>query len=680
MRRALSSSRQGRGGLAVLALLALPLVSSGCITDLFKGMVHVQPLDAEPGMADAGPFDGIAPDHLTVDAVKPDHGPFVGGTEVVIYGFGFTAETKVTIGGRAPDPQSFRVLSPVALELVTPAGEVGAAEVEVDNGREVVRRPGGFTYDPVALDPASGPSAGGTLVSVLGRSTSFAPGLKLLLVGRTLLEVEVVSSTLIRAKTPPGVEGPADLAWSEGGLDRSAPNAFTYYQSASPKSGGMGGGALQGTLTVAVLNWLDRQPLAGAQVLVQRSRLYQAQATTDAKGIAVFSSAALKGPVTVSAALLGFEASTLVSFDARDLTIFLMPIPKPQPGPIGPGTLGSLVQGTVVFGGPTGAGSPVWGLVPAPKAGQVKRTYVFITSPSVDWGPQQPATTATIDWDGSKGATAWPYYLQAYPGSHAIYAVAGLYTTATGQFDPYGMGITRGVVVGPGETREVNVSVEIPLTEKVTVKLVGPPPDLIKHRLVLCISLGADGVIYRTDQEVIGDGPVTSQAFSRLPTFGHQPLLDATYTVDVQLQSASPSGLPQARATQRSVLPSSSVITVADFVGVPRRVKPASGAPLAGGTLAWASDGAPASLAVTTLTLSDATPVWRVISRGDVTTAKLPDPQSLGLGATWPSGPLVWSQWLAHIPGFSFDSFNYSFLSSSTWDRWSADVFELQVP
>ena len=40
----------------------------------------------------------------------------------------------------------------------------------------------------------------------------------------------------------------------------------------------------------------------------------------------------------------------------------------------------------------------------------------------------------------------------------------------------------------------------------------------------------------------------------------------------------------------------------------------------------------------------------------------------------------MWNQWLAHIPGFSFDSFNYTYLSSSTWDRWSADAFDLQVP
>jgi hypothetical protein len=662
---------------ALLAVLVLALAGGGCITDLIKGLVHVEPRDAEPGMADAPPFDGAVPDHLTVNSIKPDHGPFVGGTEVVIYGFGFTAATKVRVGGRAPAQDSFNVLSPVALKLTTPAGEVGAAEVEVDNGTEIVRKPGGFTYDPVALDPAAGPSAGGTLISVLGMGTSFSSGMKLTLGGQPLTEVEVVSTTLVRAKTPPGAEGPAELVWSDGGADRHAPNAFTYYSSASPKSGGMGGGPLQGTLTVAVLNWLDRSPIPGAQVSVQRARVYQAQAKTNAKGVAVFTSPDLKGPVTVTAAMPDFEASTILSFDARDLTIFLMPIPKPQPGPTGPGTLGALVMGNVVFGGPTGAGSPQWNIVPAPKEGQVKRTYVYMTFPSVDWGPQQPTSTATIDFDG-KGQTAWPYQLDAWPGTHAVYAVAGLFNKATSQFDAYALGIKRGVVLGPGDVQYVDVSVEIPLTEKITVEIEDQPPQLDKHQVRLGISLGADGYILREDQEARGDGQVQSQVFARMPSFAHQALLDATYTVDVQLQSGA-TGLPMARATQRSVLPKGGVITIADFVGVPLQVKPAPGTPLAGNTLAWSHDGAEASLAVTTLTLSDATPVWRVISRGDVTTAKLPDPQSLGLSG-WPSGPLVWNQWLAHIPGFSFDSFNYTYLSSSTWDRWSADAFEIQVP
>jgi hypothetical protein len=374
----------------------------------------------------------------------------------------------------------------------------------------------------------------------------------------------------------------------------------------------------------------------------------------------------------------GFETSTLVSFDARDVTVFLMPIPKPQPGPMPPGVMGAIVHGHVLFGGPTGAGSPHWGLVPATKACQRKRTYVFLTSPYLDWGPQQPSATATIDWENN-GATAWKYSLSAYPGSHAVYALAGLYSEATGQFDPYAMGITRGVVVGPGDARLVDVTVQIPLAEKITVELESPPPEPNRHRVRLAISLGADGYIMRPDQDVTGAGLISKLAFPRLPGFGHQPLLDATYTVDVQLESSSLTGLPLVRATEPSVRPSAGVISIGDFVGVPRQVKPAPGSPFAGNTLSWTHAGAAPSLAITTLQLGDATPVWRVISRGDVTTVKLPAPADLGLGG-WPAGPLVWTQWLAHIPGFSFDNFNYTHMSSSSWDRWSSDEFEIEVP
>jgi hypothetical protein len=77
--------------------------------------------------------------------------------------------------------------------------------------------------------------------------------------------------------------------------------------------------------------------------------------------------------------------------------------------------------------------------------------------------------------------------------------------------------------------------------------------------------------------------------------------------------------------------------------------------------------------------MTDETPVWRVLSPGDVTQVKLPDPKTLGLPA-WPAGPLRWGQWLARLPGFSFSSYTYSHLNSSYWTRWSFDEFELKAP
>jgi hypothetical protein len=654
---------------------------TGCLDDLIRSFIPVAPLDAEPGFADAGPApdgDGVVSDHLSLTAVKPSRGPFVGGTEVTLSGSAFTPETTVRIGGKAIQVGETKVLSPVGIKVVTPAGEVGAADVEVTNGTETVRLAGAFVYDPVYLDPSSGPTAGGTRVTLLGKGTTFLAGMEILLGGKPLEDVQVVSATAMKGKTPPGPAGPADLTLGGPGAGFTIPQAYTYYSSADPKSGGMGGGPLAGTLTVAVLNWLTRKPVAGAKIIVEKDRALTWSALADTAGTAVFSDEKLLGPVTVTAGFVGYEASTLVAFDARDVTVFLMPIPKPEPGPLPPGTLSGIVEGYVLFGGPTGAGSSSWNMVPPPKTGQVRRIYVHATSPSIDWGPQDDASGVPID-DTGNGATAWPYSLTGRVGPLAVYAVAGLFSQATQVFEPYALGVARGVVVGPGEIKHVDVWVAVSLTEKVTVEIKDIPPSVSQHQVRLGISLGADGVMLRPDMQAAGDGLVQSVSFGRLPPLASQALLDGTYTVDVQLQSSSAAGLPMVRATDRLVLPTGGKIVVGGFVGPPEQVKPKPGGALEGNTLMWSASGAPASLVVTVLKQPDDTPIWRIISRGDVTLVKLPDPAAAGLPA-WPAGPVVWLQWMAHLPGFSFDTYNYTHLNSAYWDRWSFDALGFQVP
>ncbi len=669
---------------ALLTLAGCTLVLAGCLGDLIKSFIPVEPQANEPGFVDAGiGYDGEVPDRLTLNAAKPSHGPFVGGTEVILTGSGFTKDTAVKIGGKLPQVGDLQVLSPVAIRVITPAGEVGPADVVVANGPEFVTLQGGYTYDPIALDPDSGPTAGGTLVTLTGKGTDFKPGMTLSLGGTPLAEVEVVSPTVVRAKTPPGPAGPADLTLTglPGAIgERTIAGAFSYYSSTNPKSGGMGGGPIAGTLTVSVLNWLDRKPVVGAQIVVQKERAFTLTGLANAKGVAVFTSATLAGPITVSAGFPGYESSSLVSFDARDVTIFLMPIPKPQPGPIPPGPQAGTVKGFVLFGGATGAGSPFWKIVPEPKGDQVKRVYVFTTYPSIEWGAQQPTPSATIDYDPKKTLTAWPYTIIGRTGGMAVYAVAGLYNPTTQGFDPYAMGIARGVVVGPGETRKVDVWVQIPLVEKVTVALADVPAGVSRYRVRCAISLGAEGVILRSDHELSGEGPLASLPFTRLPGLASQGLLDGSYSVDVQLDSSAPDGLPTVHATLRSVLPDKDrTLTVDRFVGPPTQIKPAAGAAIEGNTLMWGVSGEPADLAVTVIRLTDDTPVWRVISKGDVTQVKLPDPKTLGLPA-WPSGPMVWGQWHARLPGFDFNSYNYSHLNSSYWDRWAFDEFSLKAP
>jgi hypothetical protein len=675
-------TRTNNKPVCLVFLIPMLLATSGCLDDLIRQFVPVQSADGEPGFQDASTdADLTIPEGLTITELEPNHGPFVGGTEVLISGSGFGGnDISIRIGGKAVQDVDIHVLSPISMIVITPAGEVGPADVEITRGSNSAKQLKGFTYDPIYLDPDAGPTVGGTLVTLQGKGTKFAAGMKLELNGKPMTDVEVVSATVLRAKTPPGIMGPADLSYSEEGSNKTIAGAFTYYAATDPKAGGMGGGPLVGTLTVSVLNWLNRQPVDGATVVVQKERKITLTELTDSKGVAVFADKLLTGPITVSAAKVDYESTTIVSFDARDLTIFLLPIPTPQPGPMPPGILAGVIKGFVLFGGTTGAGSSLWKLVPEPKQDQVKRAYVYTSLPSMDWSAPTAGASATIDY-AADGKTAWPYTIVGWIGGLAVYAVAGLYHTKNESFEPYAMGVTRGIVVGPGETVRADVWVNIPLTRKVTVELKDVPKEVDKHTIKVAVDLGADGYIMAPQWEAQGDGVPSTLSFSRLPHFTHQGLADASFGIDVLLEKNSIDGLPYARARERSFFPDSGTFLIDEFVGVPQQVKPAIGGQLQGNTLAWTQTGAPHDLAVTTLRLPDGTPVWRVVSPGTTSEVKLPDPATFGL-PDWPgpSAPLVWSHWLARLPEFDYNQFTYRHISSSYWDRWSFDEFSIQGP
>lgn len=663
-------------------IAALLTLSWGCVDDIIRQFIPVAPTDGDVPLGDGGASatdsDGSAIDQLSVSSAHPDHGPFVGGTDVILSGSGFGDGMTVTIGGRAVREMDLVVLSPMAIRILTPAGEVGPADIVVSRGQQEEHLPEGFLYDPVHLDPDSGPMTGGTMVKIQGIDTDFSDGMTLTLGGQPMTDVEVISSTLLRAKTPKGQSGPADLVFGEPSQERTVEGAFTYYQSTNPKSGGLGGGPINGTLTVSVLNWFNRAPVAGATVVVQKERELVLTGTTNSSGMVAFSHKELLGPVTVTAAKKKHETSSIVSFDARDATLFLTPIVQPQPGPFPPGLQPGTVKGFVLFGGTTGAGSPVWKMIPEPKTGQQKRVYVYTTVPNMNWGPSTPGSNATIDY-AADGSTAWPYSITGRTGAMAVYAVAGLYTADTEVFLPYAMGVTRGVVVGPGEVARADVWINIPLINKVKIQIQDAPPEVDIHTVNLAVDLGAEGLLMTEDWLTTGDGVPETVTFSRIPPFNHKGLLDATFTVDVILENNNTSGLPLVRAIERSVQPDHGTLLVDRFVGVPVQLKPTPDGFLQGNTFAWTQKGSPYNLAYSVIESTDGVPLWRIVHSGSVSRAQLPDPQTFGL-PPWPKGPTLWLHWLAHLPDFDFNTFTYNHLSSRYWDRWSFDLMSFKVP
>ena len=211
---------------------------------------------------------GTAP---TLTGVTPASGPTTGGTTITLTGTNFVAgATSVTVGGSAAAGVS--VASTTSLTAMTPAGVAGPANVAVTTADGSASLAAAFTYtsatgSPPTLTsvlPSSGPTAGGTTITVTG--TSFVIGGTTVTVGgNNATGVNAASDTSLTAVTPAGAAGAATIAVATGYGSGSLAGAFTYTSGSgslptlsdvSPSSGPTTGGA---TITLTGTHFVPGQ-------------------------------------------------------------------------------------------------------------------------------------------------------------------------------------------------------------------------------------------------------------------------------------------------------------------------------------------------------------------------------------------------------------------------------------
>ncbi len=88
-----------------------------------------------------------------------------------------------------------------------------------------------------------------------------------------------------------------------------------------PPGGGVGGGALDGTLDVRVIDARARTPVAGASVSVGLDGASVISATTDASGRARLRAAAISGVVDVQVRAAGYVATAWIGVSGRAVTV-----------------------------------------------------------------------------------------------------------------------------------------------------------------------------------------------------------------------------------------------------------------------------------------------------------------------------------------------------------------------
>src|SRR5207245_1731000 len=186
-----------------------------------------------------------------VTSIVPTSGPTGGGTSVTITGTNFLTGATVSFGGTAAT--GVTVNSATSITATSTAHGAGTVDVQVTTAGGTSPTVAGdqFTYLAAptvsAVNPSSGPSGGGTKVTITG--TGFISGSTVAFGANAATSVVVVSSTTITANSPAGVVGTVDvLVTNSVGTSSATPSdQFTYsatptVTSLNPTSGPQSGG------------------------------------------------------------------------------------------------------------------------------------------------------------------------------------------------------------------------------------------------------------------------------------------------------------------------------------------------------------------------------------------------------------------------------------------------------
>jgi hypothetical protein len=203
---------------------------------------------------------------LSLDQVVPAVGSSQGGTRVILQGTGFRADSNILFNDR---PAQILGGTSTSLEVSTPSGNVGYADLKISNQNGELLKTRAFLYydsqsqdfSVIGLQPQSGSVNGGETVYIAGsgfdaQTTVYFDG--------ALISCTLENPYQLNCTTPPGIAGSIGVEVRKGNQNLSAGD-YRYFQdlelfSIFPDKGSIAGG------TVVTLN--GRGFVAGMEVLL----------------------------------------------------------------------------------------------------------------------------------------------------------------------------------------------------------------------------------------------------------------------------------------------------------------------------------------------------------------------------------------------------------------------------
>jgi hypothetical protein len=684
--------RTARRGLGTVAFAAAIALGAACLPGAGPPL---NPYTDDAGQPPPSKLGDDASDLMDVNlgaafavtGLQPSEGPWTGGTRTTISGRGFSSNVAVSFGPTTLAASDVFASDPTQITVITPPGSPGAADVTVKDlsNAQQATLAAGFFYDSFAVTPGTGATTGGTRIALQGSGTHWTSGSTVTVAGKACTGVSFTDATHLACITPANDAGSEDVTVTnvDGSVDR-APDAFIYSDSPDGYRGGLYGGALSGTLTVLAFdNWtgtpISGEAIAGSNIATALT------ASFDSNGAAQFNDPSLQGKVTVTIVGVCHQPVTFVDVPVDTVTAYLNPTldtacamgDPPSQGNYVPTDDGE-IDGELIWQGGIEFQKAAWGNVPMPTgAMQRQAAYVWTATGSpLDTLYLPPPSAATTPM--SDGQLGYQYTLDASPGNQIIYALAGLEddSTSPATFEPFAMGVARGVLVQPGAK---TVGVDIPMTTLLdrTLTTVPQTPPLTARgpdrlRATFGVDLGAGSFV------VFPQGTVTSL----LPVSGDLsfvgvPSLDATlagaaYSLTASAVTGTQGSTPTSVIAGIETTDANDPITLGGFFTVPTLTEPGSGT-WSGTHLTLVASG-PIDLATVTITSGGGLVAWSIVTPGSDLSFDLPDISQVQGTDSLVHGAISTDFAIARITGFDYGTVRYGQFSSSAWNAYAEDV------
>lgn len=646
--------------------------------------------DASPDALDLAP-------HVVL-GVDPPHGPHLGGTLVMIRGNGFESNARVWFGDVEVSASSITPVDPQRIQVVTPPGAAGAVDIRVQNGSAKSTRAsltGGYTYDRFYATPSSGPTSGGTIITVKGESTDWDEDTLVEIDREPCQIIELLGPSELTCTTPPGEAGAKVLSVIDAeGQREDVLDGFLYGNSDNGFRGGLSGQPIANSeqLTIVAIDDYAGRALPGVSVLIGESVESGQVKQTDKNGVVTFSGdLGTKQTITLAAKCL--QPITFFDVTVDHLTAYLEPVLSPDCGdlgelPPGGGTpgFGSSIKGEVVWEPDGELKRRGWTNVPPPaSATESEVAYVFRLSDRADEALRLPSPSSAIT-PQAEGGLGYSFYQTTSPGNFTLYALAGIEDRSKSppRFTAYAMGLLRGVAVKPGSTSDdVFIEIDVPLDHGLTLNLEPPQPgprgpDRVRASVAIQIedqgfALLPNGV---AERNLPG-----ADSFSFV---GVPPLVGTLAGTKYVLGARAVTGA--AGAPPRSVIGSFSAVSTAQpldlggFVPLPVLVAPAKNTKwdLSSLTLEQSPAGERVDLTIVHVEAGGGLYRWTIVAPGPRDQLMLPNLRALDPAAALPVGSMMIHATLAHIDGFDYGSLRYRQLAERGWNAHATDSFLTQ--